>query len=235
MRNILISGASRGIGRSIAERSIKDGHNISLGIRSINSLKGSKLDPEIKKGRNILINKYEAESTQLTYNWVENTYKYFGKIDTVIHCAGIFRRTSLNFKKGEEKDIEELIKVNLMGPWLLTRASWKHLSKNNNSRVIVLISMSGKRSKGSLAGYTASKFALMGLCQTIRNEGWEKGIRVTCICPGWVNTDMAKALVNVGKENMTQPDDIASIVSNILQLPNTCVPFEIPINCNLEF
>ena len=94
--------------------------------------------------------------------------------------------------------------------------------------------MSGKRSKGRLAGYTVSKFALMGLCQPMRNEGWEQGIRVTAICPGWVNTDMAARVKSLPKEAMTQPDDIASLSSNLLQLPNSCVPFELSMNCTHE-
>ena len=121
-----------------------------------------------------------------------------------------------------------------MGPWLLTRAAWGDLVKSKKGRIIVLISMSGKRSKSNLAGYTASKFALMGLCQTIRNEGWDYGIRISCICPGWVNTDMAENVKGINKKEMTQPEDLALIVSNLLKLPNSCIPFEVALNCNLE-
>ena len=87
--------------------------------------------------------------------------------------------------------------------------------------------MSGKRSKSNLAGYTTSKFALMGLCQTIRNEVWQYGLRTTVICPGCVNTDMTKDVKAISKSKMTQPEDIASIVSNVLKMPNSCVPFDI--------
>ena len=80
--------------------------------------------------------------------------------------------------------------------------------------------MSGKRSKGRLAGYTASKFALMGLCQTMRNEGWEQGIRVTAVCPSWVNTDMAAGVSSLPKPAMTQPQDLAALTSQLLTLPN---------------
>ena len=52
--------------------------------------------------------------------------------------------------------------------------------------------MSGKRSKGDLAAYSSSKFALMGLCQTMKNKGWDKNIRISAICPSWVNTKMAQ-------------------------------------------
>ena len=121
-----------------------------------------------------------------------------------------------------------------MGPWHLTKDAWPELCRNKTSRIIVLVSMSGKRVKGNLAGYSVSKFALMGLCQAIRNEGWEKGVRVTAICPSWVNTDMANQISSLPKEMMTQSEDIASLASDLLKLPNSCIPFEIAINCNIE-
>ena len=91
--------------------------------------------------------------------------------------------------------------------------------------------MSGKRSKGRWAGYVTSKFALMGLCQTMRNEGWEHGIRVTAICPGWVNTDMVKGISPVAPDAMTQPDDLAALSSRLLELPPQAVPFELAVSC----
>jgi len=124
--------------------------------------------------------------------------------------------------------------VNVLGPWRLVRAAWPQLAAHGEGRVVVLVSMSGKRSKGRLAGYTASKFALMGLCQTMRNEGWEQGIRVTAVCPSWVNTDMAAAVSALPKAAMTQPDDLAALTSQVLALPNSCVPFELAVNCTLE-
>ena len=126
----------------------------------------------------------------------------------------------------------------------MTRAAWPQLAAHGEGRIQVLVSMSGKRSKGKLAAYTASKFALLGLCQTMRNEGWELGIRVTAICPGWVNTDMAAAVRSgpssrwptqaMAAEDMTQPEDIASLCSELLCLPNRAVPFELAVNCSLE-
>ena len=94
--------------------------------------------------------------------------------------------------------------------------------------------MSGKRSKGDLAAYSSSKFALMSLCQTMKNKGWRENIRVTAICPSWVNTKMAEKISSLEKSKMTQPEDIAEICSTILKLPIQSVPFEIALNCNYE-
>ena len=234
MRKILISGASRGIGKAIAIKLLKEGHSISLGIRKKEDLLNTPLDPKLNDSKKFIVTKYDATDKESCKIWVQNTLETFKSIDTVIHCAGIFKRTNLIFNDSEMHDIEELWKVNVIGPWILTKDAWKYLLMSNSARIIVLVSMSGKRSKGGLASYSMSKFALMSLCQTMRNEGWDKGIRVTAICPGWVNTDMAKDITHFPKIEMTQTDDIANICSNLLGLPNSSVPFEIALNCQLE-
>ena len=234
MRRILISGASRGIGKAIAIKLLKEGHSISIGVRKKEDLINTPLDSNLNISEKLFVHKYDATIENSSKKWVKDTVKVFKNIDTIIHCAGIFKRTNLIFNNNEIKDIEDLWKVNVMAPWILTKEAWKYLSMSNSGRIIVLVSMSGKRSKGNFAGYSMSKFALMSLCQTMRNEGWNKGIRVTAICPGWVNTDMAKEIDYFPKEEMTQTNDIANICSNLLELPNSSVPFEIALNCQLE-
>ena len=234
MRTLLISGASRGIGNSIAKKALSDGHRISLGIRNKKELEGTVLDPNVSGHDKILHCNYEAIKPYTAKDWVDQTVGRFGGFDTVINCAGVFSKTRFLFEDNEEKDIEYTWKVNVMGPWHLTKASWGELSKSKKGRVIFLVSLSGKRSKGNLASYSMSKFALMGLCQTIRNEAWNEGIRLTAICPSWVNTDMASNVKSMPKEKMTQPCDIAALCSELLVLPNSCIPFELCLNCNLE-
>jgi NAD(P)-dependent dehydrogenase (short-subunit alcohol dehydrogenase family) len=231
-RTILISGASRGIGRAMAERLLAEGHRLSLGVRHPEALRGSGLDPT--HHANLLVHPYEAADPQAAEAWVAASLARFGAIDSVIASAGVFSRVPLLFEAGQEAEIEQLWRVNVLGPWQLVRAAWPQLAAHGAGRVVVLVSMSGKRSKGRLACYTASKFALMGLCQTMRNEGWEQGIRVTAICPSWVNTDMAAAVNALPATAMTQPDDLAALTSQLLTLPNSCVPFELAVNCTLE-
>ena len=136
----------------------------------------------------MLLHAYDASDPGSAETWVSATDRHWGGIDTVIHCAGILHRTPLLFADGEEQQLDELWAINVKGPWWLTRAAWSHLVTSGHGRIQVLVSMSGKRVKGRMAGYPVSKFALMGLCQSMRNEGWDKGIRVTAICPSWVNT-----------------------------------------------
>ena len=198
------------------------------------ALAGTALDPAVAGADRVLLHPYDAEDPAAADAWVQASTAHFGGFDSVIHSAGIFSRAGVLFEAGQEEEINRTMAVNLMGPWWLTRAAWPQLAAHGEGRLQVLVSMSGKRSKGRLAAYTASKFALLGLCQTMRNEGWEAGIRVTAICPGWVNTDMAAAVQAIPAEAMTQPQDIADLSADLLRLPNSAVPFELAINCTLE-
>ena len=234
MRTILISGASRGIGLNIAYRELKEGNRISIGIRNLESIKGSVIDPKNwPKGR-ILINRYDALDKLSAEKWIKNTILNYGGFDSLINCSGVLSKIPFLYKNGDEKEILNTLNINFLAIWNLCRLSWKHLSKSNNGRIIVLVSLSGKRSKDDLAAYSSSKFALMSLCQTMKNKGWEENIRVTAICPSWVNTKMAEKISSLEKSKMTQPEDIAEICSTILKLPMHSVPFEIALNCNYE-
>ena len=234
MRTILISGASRGIGFNIAHKELEEGNRISIGIRNLESVKGSVIDPKNWPEGKILINKYDALDKLSAKEWINNTVSNFGGFDTLINCSGVLSRIPFLYKNGDEGEILNTLNINFLAVWDLCRLSWEHLSLSNNGRIIVLVSMSGKRSKGDLAAYSSSKFALMSLCQTMKNKGWDENIRVTAICPSWVNTKMAENISSLEKSKMTQPKDIAEICSTTLKLPMQSVPFEIALNCNYE-
>ena len=228
-RTVLITGASRGIGRAVAEQLLANGHRLCLGLRDPARLKGTPLESE-----RVLSVPYDAGQPEQAEALVDAAIRWAGGADALIHCAGILHRTPLLFADGQEAELEELWRVNVMGPWWLTRAAWPQLRSSGHGRIQVLVSMSGKRVKGRMAGYPVSKFALMALCQSMRNEGFDHGIRVTAICPSWVNTAMAQSVSSVPSESMTQPQDLACLMGNLLDLPNAAVPFEIAVNCALE-
>ena len=234
MRTLLISGASSGIGLKISYRELKEGNRISIGIRDLESVKGSLIDPiNWPKGK-IIINHYDALDKFSAAKWIKNTVDKFGGFDSLINCSGVLSKIPFLYKDGDEEEILNTFNINYFAVWNLCRLAWSQLSRANNGRIIVLVSMSGKRSKGDLAAYSSSKFALMSLCQTMKNKGWEENIRVTAICPSWVNTKMAEKISSLEKSKMTQPEDIAEICSTILKLPMQSVPFEIALNCNYE-
>tara|TARA_Y100001935_G_C17180568_1_gene444922 strand:+ start:22 stop:729 length:708 start_codon:yes stop_codon:yes gene_type:complete len=234
MRKILISGANSGIGLQIAHKELQEGNQISIGIRDTESIKGTILDPQKWQDGQLVVNKYDASDINTAKEWIRNSQNKFGGFDTLINCSGVLSRVPFIYRETEREEILNTITINFLSVWDLCKLCWENLSSSNNGRIITLVSMSGKRSKGNLAAYTSSKFALMGLCQTMRNVGWDQNIRVTAICPSWVNTKMANKVNSINKNEMSQPEDIAEICSMILKLPKQSVPFEILVNCNLE-
>ncbi len=230
----MISGANRGIGYAIARQLLSDGHRLSLGMRDPHKFRVSVASSAFQASDLTLLHSYEAADAQSAERWVASTLDWAETVDTLIHCAGILRTTPLLFRDEQVSELDDLWRINVMGPWWLTRAAWPQLCQSGHGRIQVLVSMSGQRVKGRLAGYSASKFALMGLCQSMRNEGWSSGLRVTAICPSWVNTEMARSISSLNPAAMSQPEEIATLASTLLDLPNSSVPFEIKLNCGLE-
>ena len=105
MRTILISGANRGIGLNIAHKELKEGNRISIGIRDLESLKGSVIDPNKWPEGRIIIKHYEASKKITAENWIKNTVYKFGGFDSVINCAGVLSKVPFLFKDGDEEDI----------------------------------------------------------------------------------------------------------------------------------
>jgi NAD(P)-dependent dehydrogenase (short-subunit alcohol dehydrogenase family) len=230
----MVSGASRGIGLAIARQLHAEGHRLSLGLRHVEAFAADPAHADLVNDSGVLLHPYEATDPSSPGLWLEATRANFGGVEAVVPCAGVFSRVGVCFESSELEEIAHTLTVNLMAPWWLCRAAWDDLTSCGDGRILMLVSMSGRRVKGRLAAYSASKFGLMGLCQAMRNEGWEAGIRVTAICPGWVNTAMAAGVTAVSAEAMTQPRDLACIAAHLLSLPATAVPFEFNVSCLLE-
>jgi len=222
----MISGANRGIGRTIATRLLDSGFRLSLGVRHPETI-GSQTDERR------FIQYYEATDPASAAKWVKATIAHFGRIDAVVANAGIYREVAID--DGSESDLDDLWNINVKGPFRLVRAAWPYLKSSGCGRVIAIASMSGKRVRSARAtGYAMSKFALMALVHGARHSGWPHGIRATAICPAYVATDMTSKVVDVPPEQMTSPEMIADLVSVALRAPNTAVIPEIPVSWTLE-
>jgi len=230
-RVILISGASSGIGLAIAKLLLKEGYNLSLGVRNIEKTRNlfSKC-----KSQNYIIEKFEATDLKTIDSWVENTVNRFGKIDGLINNAGILKIVS--FDEGEIEELNELWKVNVVAPFYLTKLCLPHIKKTNYGRIINIASTDGKRYRESVSvGYSMVKHALVSMSHATRIAGWNDGIRVTAICPGAVDTNLLNGIpgVTTSKQRL-KPETIAYTVSYVLSLPNNASVAELPINARVE-
>jgi NAD(P)-dependent dehydrogenase (short-subunit alcohol dehydrogenase family) len=226
-RVVMVSGASRGIGRAVAERLYADGCRLSLGMRT-----PSDRFPGMDAER-LLVSAYEAGDAMTTQAWVDATANRFGRIDAVVANAGIYRDADV--EAGREADLDAMWDVNVKGPWRLIQAAFPHLKRSGAGRVVAIASMSGKRLKTArMTGYAMSKFALVALIHGVRHSGWPHGIRATAICPGYVATDMTSDVDTFPRTAMTPPATIAALVSMAIGLPNEATMPELAVNCVLE-
>lgn len=225
-RVVMLSGANRGIGASIAERLAADGYRLSLGARRLDALAESA--PDIGSDR-MLLNYHEATEEDSARRWVDATVDRFGGVDVLVNCAGIVDRTGL--ESMDEDVLDDMWAVNVKGPLRLTRLALPHLRRSGSGRVINMASLSAKRVKGdTIVGYSMTKYALLALSHAIRQIGWDDGIRVTAICPGPVATDM----MDPDDATITQPEDVADLVATMIALPNTASVSELLIGCRME-
>lgn len=219
----MISGANRGIGLEIARELHRRGYRLSLGVRDPASF-----HPEF----DAFVSPYEARDVDAGRRWVDATIARFGRLDVLVSNAGICRM--ITFENGTDALLDETFDINVKAPFRLVQAALPHLRRAGNARFVQLASLSGKRVKNLNVGYQMSKHAVIALNHAVRRAGWDDGVRATAICPGYVNTDMAAGIADLPPDAMTQPRDLALIVANTIELPNSASVAEVLVNCRHE-
>ena len=228
-RAVMISGANRGIGLAVARCLHDRGYSLSLGGRDPAALQQA--TGGFEPGR-VFRHAYEASDRTLAEAWVAATAERFGRIDGLINAAGILKPAHV--EQDPEEHFEALWQVNVMGPLRLIRLALPHLKACGQGRIVNLASLSGKRVAGNNAGYPMSKYAVVALSHATRRAGWEAGVRVTALCPGYVATDMVANVSDPPAEAMIQPADLAELVATVVALPNTASVSELLVSCQFE-
>jgi NAD(P)-dependent dehydrogenase (short-subunit alcohol dehydrogenase family) len=225
-RVAMISGASRGIGAAIATRLLGAGWAVSLGVRTPGA-------PDLPNHDNALVCRFDALDPSSEREWMEATIARFGRLDGLVHNAGMM--TPKSVLDADDADFDLIFNVNVKSPMRLSQLAWPHLEKAQAGRVVTIASLSGKRVKSAGSGlYAMSKFAAVALGHGLRQCGKDSGVRSTIICPSFVATDMGNALAKQDSTELTQPGDIAKIVHMVLELPKTASIAEIPVHFSVE-
>ena len=228
-RVIMVSGANRGLGNAIARQLHADGYTVSAGGRDPDELAGSLDDCA---GDRLLCSRYNALEPGTDTAWVDATIEQFGRIDGVVNNAGIIDRAS--FEELDDEILDRLWAVNVKAPLRLTQLAMKQLRASGSGRVVNVASLSGVRVKSTFApGYEMSKHAVIALTEATKQAGWDDGIRVTALCPGFVATDMTSDF-DEDPETMIDADDLAVMVSTTMTLPNTAQVAQLNVSCRLE-
>lgn len=228
----MITGASRGIGAAIAEALAGQGYRLALGLRDPSAL------PEALAVFDPLVVRYDAAAPADAKRFTTATEAHYGRIDALVNSAGISGPLELMPDAQQPDDameemLETLLAINVKAPFRLTRAALPALCRSGAGRVIVLASMSGKRVLGLNAGYQMTKHAAVALSHAARRAGWDDGVRACAVCPAFVATDMTLRH-DLPRHEITQPEDLARLVADIVTLPNTASVSELLVNWRYE-
>ncbi len=225
-RVIMVSGANRGIGRTIAESLYGAGYTVSLGARDPASLAAMTVgwDPD-----RVFTARYDALEQASHREWVDDTAAHFERIDGLVNNAGMVVRVRVE----DEKDtaLDEMWAVNVKAPLSMIRNTLPHLRRSGAGRIINVASIAGKMVYNNNVGYAMTKFAAVALSHATRHAGWDDGVRCTALCPGFVATDMTADVETFPHDKMMKPGDIAEIVLTLLALSNNASVAELVVNC----
>jgi 3-oxoacyl-[acyl-carrier protein] reductase len=214
----VVTGASRGIGRSIALALAAQGAKVVASARNTEAL--DKLVAEIKgQGGDATAVVGDVALDADAARLIEQAVAAYGKIDILVNNAGITRDGLLLRMKNEDWDA--VIDTNLKGAFFCIRAAAKVMSKQRSGRIINISSVVGEMGNAGQANYCASKAGLLGLTKSVARELARRNITVNAITPGFIVTDMTDGMTDKAREAMTEQiplgrlgeaEDIASAV-----------------------
>jgi NADP-dependent 3-hydroxy acid dehydrogenase YdfG len=222
----LITGASRGIGRAIAIDLAKAGCDVALFGRDEEALEAvaAECAEHCERALYYALDLRDEGALQESINDVAESFG--GELHIVINNAGVLHQGGVN--TAEMSTWDAMIDINLRAAMQVTRLSLPHFASKGQRAVINIASMAGRSAHAGLAGYCASKYGLIGFSHAAFADLRERGIKVSAICPGYVNTDMV-AGAGLSSERMIQPQDVASAVRFVIEFPSTSCPVEIQI------
>ena len=215
----MITGATRGIGKQIALTLANESYNIVLNYRTENDeLKQLKNEIESKKVKCLTV-QGDVTNFEDCKQMIESAIKEFGKVDVLVNNAGITKDMLLARMK--EEDFKQVIDVNLVGTFNMTKNVISYMMKARSGRIINISSVVGIAGNAGQTNYSASKAGIIGFTKSLAKEVASRNILVNAVAPGFIETNMTDVLKqevkdeiakNIPLKRMGTPQDVANVV-----------------------
>ncbi|MHA1230009.1 MAG: SDR family NAD(P)-dependent oxidoreductase [Candidatus Helarchaeota archaeon] len=219
-KNALVTGAGDGIGRAIALRFAREGANIA--INDINEENANNTANEIRKlGQEAKVYIADVSNSEQVKNMAKNIFKDFEQIDILVNNAGV-GANYVSIIHMKEEDWDRIININLKGTFLVTKYIARKMIKNKAPRdklrgkIINIASLAGRRGRAGFGPYSASKFGVIGLTQTLARELGRYRITANAICPGLIHT---KIYGSISIEGLAGSSDPVSLLYKPVGMP----------------
>ena len=189
MKTAVVTGASRGIGAACAVAMAKSGYNVILGYKE-QKQKAENLAKVLIEGYGIAALAVQADvsDSKQAQELVDVAYRNFGRVDVLVNNAGIAGYKL--FTDITDEEWNEMIGTNLTGVFNCSRAAVKYMVSAHSGSIVNISSMWGQVGASCEVHYSASKAGVIGMTQALAKELAPSGVRVNCLCPGVIKTDM---------------------------------------------
>ncbi|HTI92276.1 MAG TPA: 3-ketoacyl-ACP reductase [Puia sp.] len=216
-KNALITGAGKGIGKAMAIALAAEGVNLALIARTEKDLRA--LAQELKpSGVKVEFATADVSSREQVDLAVEQLTKALGPLDILINNAGIGQFGK--FMELSPEEWEQIVKINLFGPYYVTRAILPSMLERQTGDIVNVSSTAGQKGAPLTSAYSASKFGLIGMSESLMLEVRKSNIRVFTLTPSTIATDMSinLKLTDGNPEKVMQAEDFAELVVSQLKL-----------------
>lgn len=213
----LVTGASKGIGRAIAQRFIEEGAKVAFTYLS-SVERGEALEKELAAlGGEAKGFRSDASSGEQAEQLINDVVAHFGQIDIIVNNAGITRDTLM--LRMSEEDFDQVISTNLKSVFNTTKHAQRYMLKQRSGSIINISSIVGIKGNAGQANYAASKAGIIGFTKSVALELGSRGIRCNAVAPGFIETEMTGALdekvVQTWRDAIPlkrggQPEDVAN-------------------------
>ena len=225
-RIVLVTGASRGIGRAIALRFARAGADLVLTARTTQDLHA--LAAEIGAlGRQCLVAPADLRKPSMVQSLARQALEYFGQVDILVNNAGVGYWAPVTEQTIEEYD--EMFDVNMRAVFLLTQAMLPQMIDRGSGHVVNIASTSSRWTYPEGTLYCASKFAVLGFNEALAKELRTTGVRVTAVCPGQVNTYLGGSGPHTWEDGMLSGEDVAELALQAVSLPPHAIVTEMVV------
>jgi len=216
-KTALITGASKGIGRKIAEVFVNQGANVAFTYLS-SVEKGEKLEKELQEfGTKVKGFRSDASKFDEAEKLINDIVSEFGTLDIVVNNAGITKDGLL--MRMTEENWDEVININLKSVFNVSKAASKIMMKNRKGSIINMSSVVGIQGNAGQANYAASKAGIIGFSKSLAKELGSRNIRTNVVAPGFIRTEMTDVLdpkvvagweANIPLKRAGLPEDVAN-------------------------
>ena len=231
MKNLVVSGASRGIGRAIALKFASEGWNIAFCSRNIEKLLALEKELEsVNPEGKYLAYVCDVSNQNDVKEFAKEAEKFLGEVDVLVNNAGIFLPGAIH--ELADDTFEQLMKTNVTSAFTLTKALVGNMKARKRAYIFNMSSIAGLMAYPNGGAYNVTKHALTGFSKTLRDELKTFGIRVSTIYPGATLTD-SWAEANLPEERLMKAEDIAKSIFDIYSLSDRTVVEDIVLRPQL--